>query len=65
MWYRLLDRLLVFTDYVGMLHPADAWDKSALALMREDKFVPRVVIRELFGLLARNRGRARSFASRC
>ena len=61
MWYRLLDRLLVFTDYVGMLHPADAWDKSALALMREDKFVPRVVIRELFGLLARNRGRAKEF----
>ena len=60
-WYRLLDRLLVFTDYVGMIHPPDAWDKSALAVMREDKFVPRVVIRELFRLLERNRERAKTF----
>ncbi len=60
-WYRLLDRLLLFTDYVGMLHPPDVWDKSALAVMREDKYVPRVIIRELFGLLGRNRGRAKAF----
>ena len=29
--------------------------------MREDKYVPRVIIRELFGLLGRNRGRAKAF----
>jgi carboxylesterase len=60
-WYRLLDRLLIFTKIVGMLHAPDLWEKSAAALMREDKFVPRVVIRELFGLLARNRSRAKEF----
>ena len=60
-WYRLLDGVLVFTDRVRMALPPDLWDKSALHLMREDKFVPRVVIRELFRLVARNRARAATF----
>ena len=60
-WYRLLDSLLVFTDSVKTIHPPDLWDQSAAALMRDDKFIPRVVVRELFRLLARNRQRAKTF----
>jgi len=60
-WYGLLDRLLLFTDRIGMVHPPDLHDREALALMREDRFVPREVFRELFALLARNRGRAATF----
>ena len=60
-WYRLLDGVLIFTDRVRMAFPPDLLDKSALSLMREDKFVPRVVIRELFRLVARNRARAATF----
>jgi carboxylesterase len=61
-WYRLLDSLLLFTDYVRTAYPADLWNESARALMRDDKFIPRVVIRDLFALVARNRGRAKTFA---
>ena len=60
-WYQLLDHILLFTDSIHMAFPADVWDKDALALMCEDKFIPRVVIREVFRLVARNRGRARTF----
>lgn len=60
-WYAILDRVLLFTDSVRMAFPPDVWDKSALELMREDKFIPRVVIRELFRLVARNRERAKAF----
>ena len=31
--------------------------------MRDDKFIPRVVIRDLFALVARNRGRAKTFST--
>lgn len=61
MWYRFLDSVLVFTDVIQMTFPPDLWDKSALPLTREDKFIPRVVIREVFRLLARNHERARTF----
>jgi carboxylesterase len=61
-WYRLLDNLLPFTDYVKMIHPPDLWDQAAASFLREDKFVPRIVIRELFGLMARNRARAKTFS---
>ncbi len=54
-WYRLLDSLLLFTNFVRTAYPPDLWDKSAAALMRDDKFVPRVVIRDLFALIARER----------
>ena len=60
-WYRLLDSLLFFTDFVRTAYPADLWDKNARALMRDDKFIPRVVIRDLFALIARNRTRAKTF----
>ena len=60
-WYRILDSVLLFTDHVMSPYPPDLWDKRAAALTREDKFIPRVVIRELFRLLARNRERASTF----
>jgi carboxylesterase len=60
-WYRLLDSLLLFTDYVRTAYPVDLWDKSALTFLRDDKFIPRVVIRELFALVARNQQRAKTF----
>ena len=60
-WYRLLDSSLLFTDFVRTAFPADLWHKDAAALMRDDKFIPRVVIRDLFALMARNRGRAKTF----
>jgi alpha-beta hydrolase superfamily lysophospholipase len=60
-WYRLLDRLLFFTDYIVSAFPADLHDKAAFALMRDDIFVPRIVYRELFAVLARNRDRAKGF----
>jgi alpha-beta hydrolase superfamily lysophospholipase len=60
-WFRLLDPLLIFTDYVGTSYPPDLWDKDALPLLRDDKFIPRVVIRDLFALIDRNRPRAGGF----
>ncbi len=60
-WYRILDHTLFFTDFVANALPSDVHDRQALALMREDVFVPRVVYRELFAVLARNRGRAPAF----
>jgi carboxylesterase len=62
-WNRLLDGLLLFTDYVRTAYPADLWDKSAASLVRDDQFIPRVVIRDLFALIARNRGRVKTFRS--
>ena len=50
-WYRLLDGSLLFTDFLRTAYPPDLWDKSAAALMRDDKFIPRVVIRDLFALI--------------
>ncbi|HVS38090.1 MAG TPA: alpha/beta fold hydrolase [Gemmataceae bacterium] len=60
-WFRLLDPLLLLTKYVGVLDKVDLWDQSALPIVRDDKFVPRVVIREVFGLMDRNRKRAKEF----
>src|SRR5262249_46968911 len=37
-WYHLLDRLLVFTDRIGMVHPPDLRDAGARVLTREDRF---------------------------
>jgi alpha-beta hydrolase superfamily lysophospholipase len=60
-WYGLLDRLLLFSDPIGMTLPPDLHDKEALVLVRDDRFVPRVIFREMFAVIARNRGRAASF----
>lgn len=60
-WYRLLDPLLIFTDHVMSPYPPDLWDKSALPMVYIDTFIPRVIIRDLFGMLDRNRARAGIF----
>jgi carboxylesterase len=60
-WFRLLDPLLVFTDFVLTAYPPDVQDPEAVALMRDDRFIPRIVIRELFALIDRNLQRAPSF----
>jgi alpha-beta hydrolase superfamily lysophospholipase len=62
-WFRLVDPLLVFTDRIGLMFPPDLHDAAARPLMREDRFVPRVIFRELFAVLARNRGRARAMTT--
>jgi alpha-beta hydrolase superfamily lysophospholipase len=60
-WFRLLDSLLLFTDRIVTIFPPDLHDRAAHALVREDRFVPRVVHRELFAVVARNRDRAKAF----
>jgi carboxylesterase len=62
-WFHLLDRTLIFTDRIGMVFPPDLKDSEALTLMKEDKYVPRIVYRELFALLKRNRSRVKQFRS--
>jgi alpha-beta hydrolase superfamily lysophospholipase len=62
-WFRILDTLLVFTDRIWLLFPPDLHDAAARPLMREDVFMPRVVFRELFGALQRNRNRAKMFTT--
>jgi carboxylesterase len=60
-WFHILDRTLIFTDRIEMAFPPDLRDKEALARMKEDKYVPRIVYREMFALLDRNRPRAKRF----
>lgn len=47
-WFRLLDRLLLFTDTVESRLPADLRDPAARAAYRTDKFVHRDIYRALF-----------------
>lgn len=47
-WFRLLDRLLVFTDTVESRLPADLRDPAARAAYCTDKFIHRDVYRALF-----------------
>jgi esterase/lipase len=60
-WQRLLDHTLIFTDRVGMLSFADLLDPEARPLMKDDRFVPRGIFREVVRLVERNRTRAESF----
>lgn len=60
-WYHVLDRTLLFTDRVGVVFPHDFHDPTAAALMKEDKFIPRALYREMFHLLERNRHRVGAF----
>jgi pimeloyl-ACP methyl ester carboxylesterase len=46
----------------GLMFPPDLHDPAARPLMREDVFMPRIVFRELFSVLQRNRDRAKTFA---
>jgi carboxylesterase len=60
-WYHILDSLLLFTDRIGMVFPPDLKDPATRALMKEDRYVPRVVYREMFALLRRNQARVATF----
>jgi carboxylesterase len=60
-WYHILDSLLLFTDRIGMVLPPDLRDADARSLMKQDQHIPRIVYREMFALIRRNRGRAATF----
>lgn len=47
-WFRLLDRLLVFSDTVESRLPSDLRDPEARAAYRTDKFIHRDIYRALF-----------------
>jgi esterase/lipase len=57
-WYFLLDHTLLFTDRMALMFRPDLRDREAEALQMGDRFVPRPIYREMFGLLRRNRQRA-------
>ncbi len=61
-WFHLLDHTLVFSDRVAMLLPPDVHDPQAAAEMKEDRFIPRTIYREMFGLIDRNRARPQQFS---
>jgi alpha-beta hydrolase superfamily lysophospholipase len=60
-WLSILDHTLIFMDRVGLPFPPNLRDPEALPLMKTDRFVPRIVYRELMRLIERNRGRAGTF----
>src|SRR5262249_11461845 len=55
------DNTLIFTDRVAMLLPPDLRDQGALVHMKEDRFIPRTIYREMFRLIDRNRQRLTKF----
>lgn len=57
-WFRLLDRLLLFTDTVESRLPADLHDPAARAAYRTDKFIHRDIYRALFDAIDAVRPRA-------
>lgn len=57
-WFRLLDRLLLFTDTVESRLPADLHDPEARAAYRTDKFIHRDIYRALFDAIDAIRPRA-------
>lgn len=57
-WFRLLDRLLIFTDTVESRLPADLRDPAARAAYRTDKFIHRDNYRALFDAIDAIRPRA-------
>jgi carboxylesterase len=59
LWHRLFDFTLFFTDRIGVVFRPDVKDPTAE--LHNDRYVPRLVYRELFALLRRNRARAKTF----
>ncbi len=57
-WFRLLDRVVIFSDRVAIPFPQDCYDPAAASMLVDDRFVPRNIYRELFSLIARNEYRA-------
>jgi carboxylesterase len=62
-WFHVLDHTLIFSDRVAMLLPPDVRDPHALEKMKEDRFIPRTIYREMFKLIDRNRERGARFSS--
>lgn len=62
-WFRLLDPLLLFTRTLPVDFPPDLHDAAERPRMKNDRFVPRTVYRELFALLKANRRRAGQFVT--
>jgi len=60
-WHWLFDHSMIFTDRIGMLYTTDLKDQEALPLVKNDRFVPRVVFREMMGLIERNHTRVATF----
>jgi esterase/lipase len=59
-WHQVLDPLLLFTDRMWLPFPPDMNDPEGAALIQGERCRPRSVYRQLFTLIDRNRGRARS-----
>ncbi len=57
-WFRLLDRLLVFSDVVESRLPADLRDPEARAHYTTDKYIHRDIYRALFDAIDAIRSRA-------
>jgi esterase/lipase len=57
-WFRLLDRMLVFSEVVESRLPADLHDPAARALYKTDKFIHRDIYRALFDAIDAIRPRA-------
>ena len=64
-WFHILDGTLIFTDRIAMLLPPDVRDQKALAQMKEDRFIPRTIYREMFKVIDRNRERNSNSSCRC
>jgi alpha-beta hydrolase superfamily lysophospholipase len=60
-WHAILDHTMIFMDRVGLPLPPNLRDLKALPLMKTDRFVPRIIYRELMHLIERNRDRAGTF----
>jgi esterase/lipase len=60
-WQEFLDRTLLFTDRLYVPFPPQVHDPVAQAELKDERYMPRAVYRQLFALLARNRGRAAAF----
>jgi esterase/lipase len=60
-WQSIFDHSMIFMDRVGLPFAPNLRDLEALALMKTDRFVPRIVYRDLMRLLERNRDRAGTF----
>lgn len=57
-WFRLLDRMLVFSDVVESHLPADLRDPEARARYRTDRYIHRDIYRALFAAIAAVQPRA-------
>lgn len=57
-WFKIVDRLSLFTDLTEMAFPVDVHDPAIQKNVVRDQFVPRTIYRELFALTDALKGRA-------